>query len=42
MRLGKEIVLFNTKMILHLYFPYADNTSYHELIINEYDMIDDK
>jgi hypothetical protein len=41
-RLDKEIALFNKKMILYLYFSYTDNISCHELIINEYDITDDK
>ncbi len=42
MRLDKEIVLFNKKMILYLYFPYTDNTLCRGSIINECDMTDDK
>ncbi|KAG1137115.1 hypothetical protein G6F37_013595 [Rhizopus arrhizus] len=41
-RLDKEIALFNKKMILYLYFSYTDNISCHGLIINEYDITDDK
>jgi hypothetical protein len=41
-RLDKEIALFNKKMILYLYFSYTDNISHHGLIINEYDITDDK
>jgi hypothetical protein len=41
-RLDKEISLFNKKMILYLYFSYTDNISCHGLIINEYDITDDK
>ena len=41
-RLDKEIALFNKKMILYLYFSYTDNISCYGLIINEYDITDDK
>ena len=41
-RLDKEVVLFSKKMILYLYFPYTNNISCHGLIINEYDITDDK
>ena len=41
-RLDEEIALFNKKMLLYLYFSYTDNISCHGLIINEYDITDDK
>ena len=41
-RLDKEIALFNKKMILYIYFSYTDNISCYGLIINEYDITDDK
>ena len=38
----KKIALFNKKMILYLYFSYTDNIPCYGLIINEYDITDDK